>query len=242
MAIVSADGGRWPSDALAEIFRPQDLIFIEARSRHRFGGAAPPRDRCRALAPLRWPSRTRPNHHVPETAEPTPPAGATPAPELCKVLRRGMTPSRKRSPRAQRRGSVAPRQQVYPQASTARCDVPARRPLAGLHITLPQALGLATLRHTAYTCATTRRCTDGQVPEHQRNQLLPGGADQGQLRASDHHQRLLARGGEMRKLTEDGKAAGGFRVSKQYGPFFLWPAELTFEQLRHDSCPGHSPG
>jgi hypothetical protein len=58
--------------------------------------------------------------NFPETAGPTPPAGATPAPELCKVLRRGMTPSRKRSPRAQRRGSVAPRQQVYPQASTAR--------------------------------------------------------------------------------------------------------------------------
>jgi hypothetical protein len=50
MAIVSADGGRWPSDALAEIFRPQGLIFIEARSRHRFGGVA----RLQALyAPVR---------------------------------------------------------------------------------------------------------------------------------------------------------------------------------------------
>jgi hypothetical protein len=30
----------------------------------------------------------------------------------------------------------------------------------------------------------------------------------------------------MFKLTDKGKAAGReFRVSKQYGPFFLWPAE-----------------
>jgi hypothetical protein len=38
---------------------------------------------------------------------------------------------------------------------------------------------------------------------------------------------LLEREGDLFKLTEKGKAAGGeFRVSKQYGPFFLWPAEL----------------
>jgi phosphatidylserine/phosphatidylglycerophosphate/cardiolipin synthase-like enzyme len=38
---------------------------------------------------------------------------------------------------------------------------------------------------------------------------------------------FLERDGEMFKLTDKGKAAGGeFRVSKQYGPFFLWPAEL----------------
>lgn len=38
---------------------------------------------------------------------------------------------------------------------------------------------------------------------------------------------FLERDGDMFKLTDKGKAAGGdFRVSKQYGPFFLWPAEL----------------
>jgi hypothetical protein len=46
MAIVSADGGRWPSDALAEIFRPPRLLLVEARSRHRSSGAAPPRALC----------------------------------------------------------------------------------------------------------------------------------------------------------------------------------------------------
>ena len=38
---------------------------------------------------------------------------------------------------------------------------------------------------------------------------------------------LLERDGDLLKLTAKGKTAGGeFRVSKQYGPFFLWPAEL----------------
>ncbi len=39
---------------------------------------------------------------------------------------------------------------------------------------------------------------------------------------------LIERDGDMFKLTDKGKAAGSeFRVSKQYGPFFLWPAELA---------------
>jgi len=38
---------------------------------------------------------------------------------------------------------------------------------------------------------------------------------------------LLERDGDMLKLTDKGKAAcGEFRMSKQYGPFFLWPAGL----------------
>ena len=38
---------------------------------------------------------------------------------------------------------------------------------------------------------------------------------------------FLERDGDMFKLTDKDKAVGGeFGVSKQYGPFFLWPAEL----------------
>jgi phosphatidylserine/phosphatidylglycerophosphate/cardiolipin synthase-like enzyme len=52
------------------------------------------------------------------------------------------------------------------------------------------------------------------------------------MRTSQLNEQLLANGflerdGDMFKLTDKGKAAGGeFRLSKQYGPFFLWPAEL----------------
>jgi len=52
------------------------------------------------------------------------------------------------------------------------------------------------------------------------------------LRAGQLNEKLMAEGfiereGEHFKLTEKGKAAGGeLRISKQYGPFFLWPAEL----------------
>ena len=51
LAIVSADGGRWPYDALAEIFRQQGLILIEPPSRHRSSGVAHLRALC---APVRW--------------------------------------------------------------------------------------------------------------------------------------------------------------------------------------------
>jgi hypothetical protein len=52
------------------------------------------------------------------------------------------------------------------------------------------------------------------------------------MRTGQLNEKLLATGflerdGDMFKLTDKGKAAGGeFRVSKQHGPFFLWPTEL----------------
>jgi hypothetical protein len=52
------------------------------------------------------------------------------------------------------------------------------------------------------------------------------------MRAAQLNDKLLAEGfierdGEHLKLTTKGKAAGGeFRVSKRFGPFFLWPAGL----------------
>jgi len=52
------------------------------------------------------------------------------------------------------------------------------------------------------------------------------------LRTGQLNEKLMAAGflerdGDMFKLTDKGKAAGGeLRVSKQYGPFFLWPAEF----------------
>jgi hypothetical protein len=39
---------------------------------------------------------------------------------------------------------------------------------------------------------------------------------------------LLECDGDQRKLTDAGKAAGGeFRCSKRYGPYFLWPKDMT---------------
>jgi hypothetical protein len=39
---------------------------------------------------------------------------------------------------------------------------------------------------------------------------------------------LLVKDGDQFKLTDQGKAAGGeFRFSKKFGPFFIWPSDLT---------------
>jgi len=52
------------------------------------------------------------------------------------------------------------------------------------------------------------------------------------MRTADFMDRLLAKGyvvkdGEQLRLTDDGKKAGGeFRVSKKFGPYFLWPADI----------------
>jgi len=39
---------------------------------------------------------------------------------------------------------------------------------------------------------------------------------------------LLLKDGDQLKLTDAGKEAGGeFRLSKRYGPYFLWPKDMT---------------
>jgi phosphatidylserine/phosphatidylglycerophosphate/cardiolipin synthase-like enzyme len=39
---------------------------------------------------------------------------------------------------------------------------------------------------------------------------------------------LLVKDGDQYKLTEKGKAAGGeFRLSKKFGPYFIWPTEIA---------------
>lgn len=53
------------------------------------------------------------------------------------------------------------------------------------------------------------------------------------LKTSELTEKLINRGflakeGEQFKLTDAGKQAGGaFRISKKFGPYFLWPKELT---------------
>lgn len=53
------------------------------------------------------------------------------------------------------------------------------------------------------------------------------------VRTAEMNERLLAKGflekdGDQFRLTEDGKNAGGeFRISKKFGPYFLWPVDMN---------------